>query len=643
MINEERFWEASVAEAVSEESPPDVTAKVLKELAEKEEPPKANKRGKVRFVRWALELGAAACVVVAIGLATGIIELPGKGSEEDPLPPTEVAGAPGAEYELVDGKIELRAGWLLVTTGAPTVTCEGSVLSNVDGRVLIHVGSMPPGERPESVENWLKANSVETDMVNNIKHWARGVGLAALVLSGTAVLDGQEIKAPEQEPQSTTEWHVIRSVMDIDNLPDGAKYVSADGINAAHLDFLAEVETLEGIRMYECEELRAEHLESLKKLPNLRMLDIREADWKQVPDLTPLLELKSLKRLGADLVAPSWKSEGIKYRREGEHVYRYEGSSKSFDDYNYITESLPILQKLSERGIEIELGDFDPSAQERLRVVLDALPTTRSIRIWDPSVGEMKMLSGHEALRSVDILDYREGQIGLAYLARSARLEELSLSGDRISIDEIHQISRMSGLRLLRLNVRFESSPEQCFEKIADMKGLRELELAGLDLSDGALPAFKKFNGREPLDRLWFGRGVLSGEYEGAELMLAQHVPTRRIELSSYNLYLWSMKPEPEYEKEDDESEFVLVRPVLPEVLRSGDAGEKLEVIRYEFGDAEFYSDEYDASFADWYKTYPNLKRIEVRRGGFDSPGEEDQFVRWLKINLPEVEVVVTP
>src|SRR5690606_37387024 len=114
---------------------------------------------------------------------------------------------PGAEYEYKDGIIELKSGWLLVTTGAPTVFCEGSELSKVDGRVLVHAGSMPTGAQAESVADWLNANGLEQAMIMEAKRWVQGVGLAALVLSGSALLDGNRIEAQEVgEPAEAPDW-----------------------------------------------------------------------------------------------------------------------------------------------------------------------------------------------------------------------------------------------------------------------------------------------------------------------------------------------------------------------------------------------------------------------------------------------------
>ncbi|MBZ0136772.1 MAG: hypothetical protein K8I27_10405 [Planctomycetes bacterium] len=614
MINEERFWETSIAEAVSDRTPPDVTARVFAELAGEVQAPETRKRP--RLSRLALELVAVAAVVVAIGLATGILKLPGKDADGgELLPPKEVAAAPGAEYAYKEGIFELKSGWMLVTTGAPTVVCEGSELTKVDGRVLIHAGSMPPGERPEPVNNWLNANSVETDMVNNFKHWVKGVGLAALVLSGSAILDGQEVKAPEPEPQSTAEWHVVRSVMDIDNLPAGAKYVNADGESAALLDFLAEVESIEAISLRGAIGIRPDHLESLKALKSLKWLDIRGALWEPQADdtfdastdlsIAALEAMPALTRVGADLIPVVL---GIQQ-----------------DDVP-LDATLPVLTRLSAKGVAIELGSWNPDSLELLGRVLKQLPTLSGIEISYATKGEMKLLAAHENLRRLRLTDYSAGDIGLAYVARNITLDELSLHASNITLDEIHQVSRMSSLRLLHLNGELAGSPDRCFETLAGMKQLRELELVNLELNEDALPAFARFAGREPLDRLRVVHDVLVAGAEGMDLMLAQQIPTRRLEVGDY----W-----PHFESLSDLSS-------VDESLRKGDAATQLTVLCLEDGKT-FDAGDLETSHADLFKAYPNLKRIEIRRGAFEVPVMEDQFVRWLKESLPDVEVVVTP
>ncbi len=76
MSNEERFWESAIAEAVREDTPPDVAPRVLAELADdaQSNEPRAEPRPRGRVIRavarYGLEIGTAAVVVLAIAWAT---------------------------------------------------------------------------------------------------------------------------------------------------------------------------------------------------------------------------------------------------------------------------------------------------------------------------------------------------------------------------------------------------------------------------------------------------------------------------------------------------------------------------------------------------------------------------------------------
>jgi hypothetical protein len=600
MINEERFWESAIQEAVRNDPPPDVTARVLAGLAEPVPaativtPP----RGKLRLLRVLAEVAVAAAVVFAIGWLTGIFRVPEEGAK---AAPQNVAAAPGAQYEFNEGFIALNHGWLLVSTGAPDVHCSGSVLSQVDGQVLVHAAGVPTRGQAEAVKGWLEANKLEIDMVGEMKNWARGTVMAALVLSGSAMLDGQRIEGPQ--PVATTEWHVVRSVMDIDNLPKDARYVSAAELDAAHLDFLAEVSQLEGIRFTNSTGLRPDHLRSLKALKSLRWLDLRTATWSSdvEPDYEALKELPALKRVSLDF-----------------EVWQHAPFEGPTPVWSFSGVTLPTLKELSARGVEIELGSWNPETSEELRVILQDLPTLRSLSISYATAAEMKLLAAHEALKSLDLEEPEAGELGLAYLARKGTLEELKIR-DGLSLDEVHQISRMN-LRMLRIAGSLADSPQTCFERLAGMKSLRELELCYLEIPEDGLSAFKAFTGMQRLDRLRLEGNVASG----FEVMVAHWIPTRRLEL------LLDYPPQTRLDE-------------VPAELAEGQSGKLLEELRLECWGASFNPDTMDDQHAATLKSYPTLKRVEVRRGGFENPTEQDQFVAWLQKTLPGVHVVLAP
>jgi hypothetical protein len=596
MINEQRFWEAAIQEVLRNDAPPDVTARVLAGLAESA--PTANPavapRGRVRPLRVLAEVAAAAAVVFAIGWLTGFFRVPEDGVTAEP---ENVAAAPGAQYEFDQGFIELNQGWLLVSTGAPDVRCNGSVLSQVDGQVLVHASGVPTRGQAEAVTGWLEANRLETGMIGEMKNWARGTVLAALVLSGSAMLDGQKIEGPKPEGTSTAEWHVVRNVRDIDNLPKGVRFVNADDLSTAYLDFLIEVESLEAISLRGAYGLSPDQVRSLKVLKKLEWLDLRGASWVDDPALETLAELPSLKRLGVDLSPPN---------NEDDPVLR--------------AIALPVLKKLSERGVEIEIGEWVSPSHEALKEVLDALPTLRGLALNSAVASDMKMLAGHAALKSIELHLYGGGELGFAYLKRKALLEELSvwLWKKNLTVEELYQISQ-TGVRVLRIHAGLDNSPQQAFALVAGMKNLRELELSEAGIQAENLFAFAQFRSTQRLDRLRLEAGCAGG----FELMVAHQVPTRRLELAM------DLPPLVELES-------------VP-LLTSGEAGRHLEEIRFECQSVPFELDYLNDQHAAALRSYPNLKRVEVRRGGSDESDAEDRFVNWLRENLPGVEVMVTP
>jgi hypothetical protein len=242
----------------------------------------------------------------------------------------------------------------------------------------------------------------------------------------------------------------------------------------------------------------------------------------------------------------------------------------------------------------------------------------RSLAIIRATTADMKLIASHAPLKRLE-LEYPEaGEIGLAYLARKGTLEELVIR-DELTLDEIHQISRMN-LRMLRIDGTLSDSRQASFERLASMKNLRELQIASLEIEPDGLFVFKAFEGGHKLDRLRLEGSVA----HGWEFMVAHRIPTRRLELQLEG------KP---YTRLSE----------APEDLVQGQNAKLLEELRLELTDAYFEPGDMDEQHVAGIKSYPNLKRIEVRRGGFESPTQQDLYIEWLKESLPGVEVVLAP
>ena len=435
MVNEERFWDASIAEAVREDSPPDLTARVLKELAESPESVTAAPRRKGRLLKICLELAAAACVVVAIGWATGLIKLPDSGQTIDPEP-RQVAAPEGTDYAIVDETLVLRHGWLLVTTGSLDVHCGDSRLTEVDGRVLVFAGSMPTRAEAAAVADWLNANELEIDMITQTKRWAQGLAMAALVLTGSAVLDGTRIEAEQKED---TTWHIVRSVMDIEKLDDNAQFVRGEYLSGAHLEFMADRKNIRAIETHNCQDLRPAHIRSLATLPHLAMLDLRGAAWNpEELDYGALLALPHLKQLAVDY-KPDVTIDDLKF------------PPADFETSMNITST---LRELANRGVQItlyELSDLDGAAVRRIAENISTLRELDLHHNGDVTDADIKALAEHPRLESLDLTDCHSlTELGLAYLARQNRLKRLALSGE-LTEPVLHQLTRMTNLESLEL------------------------------------------------------------------------------------------------------------------------------------------------------------------------------------------------
>ena len=440
MVNEERFWDASIAEAVREDSPPDLTARVLKELAESPEGVTAAPRKKGRLLKICLELAAAACVVVAIGWATGLIKLPDSGQTIDPER-RQVAAPEGTDCAIVDETLVLRHGWLLVTTGSLDVHCGDSRLTEVDGRVLVFAGSMPTREEAAAVADWLKANELEIDMITQTKRWAQGLALAALVLTGSAVLDGTRIEAEEKQEQNET-WHTVRSVMDIEKLDDNAQFVRGEYLSGAHLEFMADRKSIRAIEAHKCGDLRPAHIRSLATLPHLAMLDLRGAVWNpEEIDYGALMALPHLKQLAIDYSPRAPKLE----------AQEDEWPPAGFEKYMNITST---LHELAKRGVQITLGNVRSLDGAAIRRIAENVSTLRELdldRNEKVADADLKALAEHPNLESLNLTDcYSVTELGLAYLARQNRLKHLVVTID-LTEPVLHQLTRMTNLESLEL------------------------------------------------------------------------------------------------------------------------------------------------------------------------------------------------
>lgn len=427
---EGKFWDAAITEAATRRRPPDQADQILMRLQIPDlGPPKSERKARVFKLRRVLEVGAAAAALIAIGILTGLIPLggdsPDKGLGPEPEP-SMIAAAPGTEFETHEHHVELKDGWLLVTTGAPDVHCEGSTLTNVDGRVLVHAGSMPTGAQAKSVADWLKANELEQEMIGNSKRWITTATLAVLVLAGSAQLDGQRIEAEEEAPVATpVPWYPVQSVMDIETLPKDVRWVDISELKAAHLEFVSKHPHVVGINARYLKYLEGSHLDALVKMENLEYLDISGVSWSGEIDYRPLKALTSLKELVID------------YTPNGD---------PDADNYHVVE----TLKHLMEQGTRVYLGNMHLGTEALLNL-LDEVPgitdldLTLSTAVNNPAV--LKRLAEVASLKSLTLFT---DDLGLAYLAKSPSLESLTVTS-MVTEAILYQLGKFQGLKTLEI------------------------------------------------------------------------------------------------------------------------------------------------------------------------------------------------
>lgn len=468
MSNDERFWEAAIAESVRQTPPPDVTGQVLAALADDKPahtpPEEVKPDGRVlrAVVRIGAEVAIAAGVMFAIGWLTGIVQFGGKetADPEDLTEPLQYAASPDAVVTEHETYIELEQGWLLVTTGSPEVRRKDSKLTDVQGRVLLHAGASPTREQIENITPWLNANQLETNMIHQPKHWIATATLAALVLSGSAILDGQRIEAQDEAPTTEPEWHTVRSVMDIQQLPDNAAYIRGEGLKGAHLEFLADHAGILGLDLRNVDEVNRINAAHLSGMKQLRYLDLRGAKWVGGPEYEGLEGLSNLQTLKVD-----------------------------YDDWG------GMLDDVVESGAQVSIDGFNGS-QHALENLIEDVPTLFEIQLAQryrtkSSTGRksptytsfdahLKVLSGHNSLESLDVQGVSVTELGLAYLAKSNRLRRLALNIN-LRDDYLFQIRAMTNLRSLKMKLNVEpetpSQNKSVFDTLSPLVNLEHLAI----------------------------------------------------------------------------------------------------------------------------------------------------------------------
>lgn len=340
--------------------------------------------------------------------------------------------------------------------------------------MLAKSGSQPNETELDAIQEWLQQNQLEEAMYKG-KRWAQGLTLAVLVFAGTALLDGQEVEAPEQETSAEPVWHTVRSVMDIDNLPEGVTHVRANGLSAAYLEFFSEVKSLRAIEFRGARDMHSRYLQALKGLPELRHLDLRDSfvprvarwdsNWSKSVDLSVLLEFPKLEFLGTMIFLEFDLRQALPW----EDATLGDPPPRPID----------VLKQLGDRGVSISLGTS--SYPERvLDVLAEFVPGLHSIGLKGAGDVQLRALRNFADLRGLELVGGDATELGYAYLARNLKLTELRVINGRLTPAVIHHVGRMEGLTSLELFSSAERLSPQDLEKLGALRKLRHLSLSDI-------------------------------------------------------------------------------------------------------------------------------------------------------------------
>lgn len=461
------------------ETAPDLTEQTMQRAAEGETPQLAEPRRYRPRMAWR-RVAETAVIVLAVGLIAWIVAGP---KQNPPEPERLWAAGPDSRVIETESGLRLESGWLLLKPGAPDVQSGESNLTEIRGLVLARARGQPSKQELENIQPWLQQNELEEEMLKG-RNWAKGLAMAVLLFAGTAVLDGQEVEAPEAPAEPV--WHVVQSVVDIENLPEGATHVRANGLNGAYLEFFQEVKGLEALDFRNGKILNASHLEAIAKVETLRHLDLRDCIWQPgaTRDLRPLARMAALEWLGV-AISPSATAKP-------------DEPAEKTEDWQQL--QLAPLGSLRKRGVVIPVSVFSNNSAN-LESVRDWLPDLEEITLnWagDPA---LQVVSTFKSLQRLEIERCHATELGFAFLARGPKLKQLIILNIQggLTQDMLHHISRIDSLEVLGINFTFGSAEgsaeESLFRPLFKMESLRELRL-GHELT-GSLTYGKVMNVQE--------------------------------------------------------------------------------------------------------------------------------------------------
>jgi hypothetical protein len=466
--NRDRFWEAAISEVISGHGPPDQRAEILARVHAPEPEPAPTWRGRVFGFAW--RVAVAAGVVLAIGWSTGLLPVPwGRDAGPEPSEVAVTEGfvpGPGAEWVLEDGVLRLKSGVVLLGRDAPVVVCGESRLRALEGLALARAGAVPEGADLVAVEEWLKGRT-EVEMTTG--RWFAGVALAVLMLNGSAILDDTVIRAEaeegqEQEAAEPIRWHTVETLMDLDNLPEGASYLRIQG-RPEILEFLSEAGPIEGLDLRGMAYPTKAQMAMLTKFAGLHYLDIRDVWWLACPDYEFLKSMVGLKTLRADLYALIEDDEGGGLDRSAGNL----------------SARVEVFKHLQQRGVDLSFEAIHFRGDDGVALIeayLELIPNTRELVFTNIEDDAVEYLARFPNLRRLEIAPSNLSEIGMARIARTIPLEEVVYVGTGWESPQLHfhQLMRIESLKRLEFFAQFQTLGY--LDAISKLQGGPDFELA---------------------------------------------------------------------------------------------------------------------------------------------------------------------
>lgn len=207
--------DSDLQEVLADQPAPDLRDRTLQRLTARLSPPVPDVGETPRARRFSPRMIAqAAGIALVLGLIGWLV------TRSDRLP-TTVVPADGADYRVTAAGVELRQGWLLLTEGAPTITCGNTRIEAGNGRAVVGT-DLPDNQTLYALAETLPLEPKERAMFTNAKRWITAGALTLCLFSGHLIVNGQRVESePKTEvpPETPKEDQVRVELPKADDIP----------------------------------------------------------------------------------------------------------------------------------------------------------------------------------------------------------------------------------------------------------------------------------------------------------------------------------------------------------------------------------------------------------------------------------------